>query len=84
MNVTLKVYPTHVQIEKRRWFSGKGVLARYSVSIPVYDEIGDVPVFTMQIRSALAFLYPFVPMHVEVTLDDEAIFAQGRFEGKAG
>ena len=80
LNETLHIYPTHVQIEKRKWFSGKGVLARYRISIPVYDEIGDSPVHHLHIQSALAFLYPFVPMHVCVMLDDEVVFGLGRFE----
>ncbi len=79
-SATLHIYPTHVQIEKRRWLSKMGVFARYSISIPVYEEIGDAPKHQLHITSALAFLYPFVPMHVQVTLDDEAIFGQGKFE----
>lgn len=79
INVTLKIYPTHVQIEKRRWFSSTGMLARYSISIPVYDEVGDVAVHQLHARSELAFLYPFVPMHIEIALDEEAVFGQGKF-----
>lgn len=79
-NVILHIYPTHVQIEKRRWYSKMGVLARYSISIPVYDEIGDHPVHQLTIQSVLAFLYPFVPMHIQVTLDEDVAFGQGKFE----
>jgi hypothetical protein len=79
-NATLYIYPTHVQIEKRRWLSKMGIFARYTISIPIYDEIGDAPKHQLHLQSALAFLYPFVPMHVQVTLDDEVAFGQGKFE----
>ena len=78
--MTLTVYPTHVQIEKRRWLSKSGIFARYHISIPVYDEIGDTAVHQLHARSELAFLYPFVPMHVEIMIDEEAVFGQGKFE----
>lgn len=60
--------------------SSTSVLARFTISIPVYDEIGDTPVHMIEIRSAIAFLYPFVPMHVQVAVDDEVVFVQGKFE----
>ena len=81
LNVALRIFPSHVQIEKRRWFSSSSVLARFDISIPVYDEIGDAAKHQLRVRSALAFLYPFVPMHVEVSLDDDVVFSQGKFEG---
>ena len=78
INVTLRVYPLHVQIENRRWHGDLGMFG-YSVSIPVFDEIGDDKIFTFHARSKMAFLYPFVPMHVEVAIDNEVIFGQGKF-----
>ena len=80
MDVTLRIFPTHVQIEKRRWFVGSGLFGRFRISIPVYDEIGDTAKHQIQVQSRLAFLYPFVPMHVEVAVDDEVVFGQGKFE----
>jgi len=80
LNVTLSVFPTHVQIEKRRWRASSVVLPNYSVSIPLYDEVGDFPIHQLHINSSLAFLYPFVPMHVEVMLDDKLAFGQGKFD----
>ena len=79
LNVTLKVFPSHVQIRKRRWFSKSSVLARFEIAIPVFEEIGDEPSHQIIVRSALAFLYPFVPMHVEVAVNDQVVFAQGKF-----
>lgn len=80
INVTLKIYPTNVHIDDRRWDSPTSVLARYNVTIPVYDEVGDSVVHQLRVRSSLAFLYPFVPMHVQVAIDDEVIFGQGKYE----
>lgn len=79
VNVTMRIYPSHLAIEKRRWVSSTSVLARFSISIPVYDEIGDRPVHQLVVQSALAFLYPFVPMHVQLALDDEVVFRQGKY-----
>jgi len=79
-NTTLKIYPTHVQADERRWFSKASVIARYNVAIPVYDEIGDTVIHQLHVKSELAFLYPFVKMHAEVSVDDEVIFRQGKFE----
>ncbi len=79
-HTVLSIYPTHVQLETRRWPSKMGFLPNYEVSIPVYDEIGDSPTHHLHVQSALAFLYPFVPMHVQVTLDEGVAFGQGKFE----
>lgn len=80
MNVKLRIFPTHVAIEKRRWFVGSGFFGRFRITIPVYDEFGDSAKHQIRVQSKLAFLYPFVPMHVEVAVDDEVVFGQGKFE----
>jgi len=82
IELKMLIYPSHVQIEKRRWTSSTNLLARFSISIPIYDEIGDQPVHQLVIHSALAFLYPFVPMHVQVALDDEVVFSQGKYDAR--
>ena len=79
-NVTLKIYPTNVHIGERRWISPLSVIPRYHVTIPVYDEFGDSVVHKIHIKSQLAFLYPFVPMHIKVTVDDVEVFGQGKHE----
>lgn len=79
LDLTLHIYPSHVQIAGRRWFTS-GFPARLRTSIPVYDEIGDDRKHLVHVRCVLAFLYPFVPMHVEVRLDDETVFGQGKFQ----
>jgi hypothetical protein len=81
--VTLHIYPSHIQVQKRRWFSKSSVLARFEISIPVFDEIGDTPTHVILVKSALAFLYPFVPMHVQVSVDNVPLFAQGKFDESA-
>ena len=80
ISVTLYVYPTHVQVHKQRWSSKISFMARYHIAIPIYDEIGDLPTHQLNVRSALAFLYPFVPMHVQIALDDEVAFSQGKYD----
>lgn len=80
LNVTLRIYPSFVQIERRKWFNTSSLIGRFFISIPVYDEIGDDEKHYLHIRSALSFLYPFVPMHVQVSLDDEVVFGQGKFQ----
>jgi hypothetical protein len=82
MNVLLRIYPAYVQIGKRKWTNKSAMFGRFTVSIPVFDEIGDEEKYQIRIRSALAFFYPFVPMHVEVAVDDEVVFAQGKFQQK--
>lgn len=84
VNLTLRVYPSHVQIENRRWFSSTSVLARFHIEIPLFDEIGDQPVHQIVVDSALAFLYPFEPMHVQIAIDEEVVFRQGKFARRAG
>ncbi len=79
-SVTLKIYPSHVQIDKRRWLSKTSVFARFKVAIPVYAEIGDEPAHELVVRGVLAFFYPFVPIHAQVQVDDEIVFAQGKFK----
>ena len=79
VNLLLRIYSTHVSIESRRWFSSSSVLARFRIEIPLFAEIGDQPAHTIVVESALAFLYPLVPMHVQITFDDEVIFRQGKF-----
>ena len=79
VNLRLRIYSTHVQIENRRWFSSSSVLARFRIEIPLFDEIGDQATHMIVVESALAFLYPFVPMHVQVSFDDEIVFRQGKF-----
>lgn len=79
LNVRLRICPSHVEIDKRKWKPPKPVLARYRLSIPVYDEIGDVPKHLIHVQSRLAFLYPFVPMHIEVSVDDDVVYGQGKF-----
>jgi len=84
LNVRLRIYPSFVQIERRKWFNTSSLIGRFSISIPVFDEIGDTEKHFIHIRSTLAFLYPFVPMHVEVAVDNEVVFGQGKFEMAAG
>ena len=80
LNVVLRIYPAFVQIEKRKWTHKSALFGRFAITIPVFDEIGDEAKHQIRIRSELAFLYPFVPMHVEVAIDDEVVFGQGKFD----
>ena len=57
---------------------------RVSHRIPLFDEIDDQPVHQIVVDSALAFLYPFEPMHVQIAIDEEVVFRQGKFARRAG
>ncbi len=47
--------------------------------IAVLDLMGDHPVHFLRIRTRLPFLHPFVSLHLEVQLDGEVVFAEGKF-----
>lgn len=85
-NLSLQITPMQVCIGQHRWTSPGGKFGRGSFHIPIFDELGDGELdgaktepIDLHIRCTLPFLHPFVPLHIEISLDKEIVYTRGKF-----
>ncbi len=77
--LVMQVTPIRVRVYQNQWSSVTGKFGRGVFRLPIYDEISRNESVELKVRCWLPFLHPFVPMHIEVSVDGEVVFAQGRF-----
>lgn len=78
-DVVLEVSPSGLKVDGKVLKSSPSWGPHADTTISVLDLMGNHPMHLLRVRTALPFLHPFVSLHLEVRLDGEVLYAEGKF-----